>query len=83
MSVVEVFITADCFACVESRRIITELSATFPEITFELIDLTEQIFPEEVFAVPTYKINGTVKFIGNPHPHKLKTLLIAESVYTK
>lgn len=75
MSTLDVYVTADCFSCQESRRIVADLIPQFRDITIMLHDLTDEAFPDDIFAVPTYMINGKVIFIGNPQRQKLLSAL--------
>ncbi len=41
----------------------------------ELVDLSTQQRPENIFAVPTYTLNGKVISLGNPYPRELRQKL--------
>jgi hypothetical protein len=72
MVTLEVFVEADCWSCVESRRIVEEIAPQFPQVAIELIDLSTQSRPIDVFAVPTYMLNGEIISLGNPYPKELQ-----------
>ena len=66
MTTLDIYIAENCWSCGEAVRIVNEITPRFPEIQFSLLDLKTHSAPEEVFAVPTYVINGKVAFLGNP-----------------
>ena len=72
MVTLKVFVELDCWSCAESRRIVEELTPQFPQVAIELVDLTTQSRPADVFAVPTYKLNGKIIFLGNLYPRDLR-----------
>lgn len=75
MTTLRVFISEDCWSCCESRRIIGEIAPQFPQITIELVDLSAQKRPDEIFAVPTYVLDGKVISLGNPYLTELQKKL--------
>jgi hypothetical protein len=68
----QVYVKEDCWACDESRRIVSEIAPQFPEIAVELLDLEADDRPENVFAIPTYVLNGRVISLGNPYRDQLR-----------
>ncbi len=68
----QVYINADCWSCDESRRIVEEIAPQFPEVTVEFLDMSETVYPENVFAVPTFVLNGRVISLGNPYRDDLR-----------
>ena len=70
-----VFIEAGCWSCRESRRLVAELAPQFPQVKMELVDLSSAQRPENVFAAPTYLLNGKVISLGNPYPNELRRKL--------
>ena len=71
MTKLAIYVTDDCWSCAESRRIATEVREEFPEIEVALIDLNSGTAPAEVFAAPTYLLDGQVIFLGNPRREDL------------
>ena len=68
----DVYITNDCWSCEESERIVLDVSAKIPEVNVEFIDMEKTVNkPENVFAVPTYLLNGKVISLGNPTREEL------------
>ena len=71
-----VYIADDCWSCQETRRIVADVASQFPEVEIELRDINREQ-PDDVFAVPTYVLNGRVIFLGNPTREKLCQKLAA------
>ena len=74
----EVYISENCWSCSESERIVADVVHHFPNIDVHIIDamITQQ--PEDVFAVPTYRLNGRVISLGNPTREELYKKLLSE-----
>ncbi len=68
----QVYVNEDCWTCDESRRIVADIAPQFPGITIELLDLSSTEYPEHVFAVPTFVLNGRVISLGNPYRDELR-----------
>jgi len=68
----QVYINEDCWTCDESRRIVAEIAPQFPEISVELLDLSSIEYPEHIFAVPTFVLDGRVISLGNPYRDVLR-----------
>ena len=66
MMKLQVYISDDCWTCEESRRIASDVSTRFPDVMVELLDLARVQRPPDVFATPTYVLNGRVISLGNP-----------------
>lgn len=75
MSELDVYITENCWACQEAKRIVADIKALFPEITIRLCGLDDPLKPSQVFATPTYVLNGRTIFLGNPTIDELKQIL--------
>ena len=75
MVTLKVYVEEDCWSCSESRRIVQEIALQFPQVAIELIDLSSQHHPDNVFAAPTYMLNGRIISLGNPYPKDLKQKL--------
>ncbi len=56
-----------------------EIARQFPQLVTEIINLDEPGAekPEEVFAVPTYLLNGKIISLGNPYPEQLSAKIMA------
>jgi alkyl hydroperoxide reductase subunit AhpF len=73
----EVYIAAECWSCQETERIVADMRSQFPEIAIEMLDSATIVMPENVFAVPTYVLNGRVISLGNPTRESLSRQLSA------
>ncbi len=65
----EVYIHAGCLGCEHAQHLAREVKRRLPQAEVRIIDLAlskGQANPA-VFAVPTYVVNGDVRFLGNPH----------------
>ena len=71
----QVYIADHCWTCEETARIVAGAARRYPEIAFEVLNLDEVEQPENVFAVPTYVLDGRVIFLGNPTPAELERRL--------
>jgi hypothetical protein len=74
-----IYIAEHCSGCDRAQVLAAQMGQFFPELTVELIDLaTELDNREEIFAVPTYMLNGRVVSLGNPKPDWLRDLIETE-----
>lgn len=71
MTQLAIYVTDDCRSCDESRRIAAKVREAFPGIEVALIDVNSGTAPAEVFAAPTYLLDGQVIFLGNPRRQDL------------
>ena len=71
----EIYVTAECWSCEESKRIAAEMREEFPRVAIELVDLQSGRRPSQVFAAPTYVLNGRVISLGNPTRKELREKL--------
>ena len=78
MSVLHVYVSEDCWSCAEAKRIVTEIKTLFPKTKIELRDVTDEGRPSQVFATPTYILNGRTIFLGNPTQEELAQKLEVE-----
>jgi hypothetical protein len=78
MTELHVYVTEDCWSCAEAMRIVAEVKRLFPNMEIELRDLSDERRPSQVFATPTYILNGRTIFLGNPTPNELARTLKAE-----
>lgn len=64
----QVYIHSDCFSCQETLLLVAEIRRRFPQLLTEVISLDDPATetPDEVFAVPTWLLDGQVIFLGNP-----------------
>ena len=72
----QVYTSDDCWTCEETERIVSDMAARFPDVEVNVLDLKSPEKPDEVFAVPTYLINGRVVSLGNPTREELTQKLM-------
>lgn len=68
----EVYVKEACWTCAESRRIVAEIAPQFPQMSVELLDMETPERPPNIFAVPTYVLNGRIISLGNPYRDVLR-----------
>ena len=75
-----IYVSDRCWGCDQARQIATQMQRIYPKLTVDVIDVNgaDVERPEEVFAVPTYLLNGRVVSLGNPKPESLRELIEAE-----
>ncbi len=68
-----IYIAQHCQTCAESLRLAREVEKRFPGIHVEVINLDDEGSHnlDEVFSVPTYVLDGTTIWLGNPDPDEL------------
>ena len=67
--ILEIYVAPDCFGCETARDLAGTIHAFgWPHLEVRLLDLSEPHVtrPPEVFAVPTYLLDGRVISLGNP-----------------
>ncbi len=75
MITLQIFVDEMCWSCAESYRIVQALQPSFPTVRFEFSDLRREPHPDNVFAAPTFLLNGRVISLGNPTPRRLRQML--------
>lgn len=78
MMKLQVYITTDCWTCEVTDRIVADVTEGFSDLDVELLDMTNRELPDNVFAVPTYLLNGRVISLGNPTREELRRALLHE-----
>jgi hypothetical protein len=75
----EIYVEAGCWSCDKALLLAEEIARRFPALIVEVIDVgdVESAVPEDVFAVPTYVLNGKVVSLGNPSESDLSELVQA------
>ena len=73
----QIYVASHCPNCEEALRLANVAGRLFPKLRIEIVDLDQTPAPPtEVFAVPTYVLNGCVCFLGNPSQEELYDLLV-------
>jgi len=72
----QIYVASHCLNCDEALRLACVVARLFPQLEVDVIDLDEPPTDgTDVFAVPTYVLNGRVCFLGNPSEQELCDLL--------
>lgn len=79
MDTLTVYIADDCWSCAETQRILEDVVPQFPNLLLNLVNTAQQPLPENVFAVPTYLLNGKIISLGNPTREALEKRLASIS----
>lgn len=68
-----IYIASDCFSCEEAILVTPKIAQQFSSLLIEIVNLDdpEAIKPENVFAVPTYVLDGRIISLGNLHCDQL------------
>lgn len=71
--VLKIYVDAYCFTCQETYRLAAAIAPRAPELTIDMVDIdqADAVIPPEVFATPTYLLNGRVISLGNPTLERL------------
>lgn len=73
-----VFVERGCTSCHAAREVAEKVRATYPEVAVSVVDFAEvssgQV-PSEVFAAPTFLLDGVVVSLGTPEWGTLTALL--------
>lgn len=73
----EIYVEPGCSNCAYAREMAAWVRGEFPEVRVSLIDLSDGqgLRPADVFAVPTYQLNGRTISLGNPSAETLSEVL--------
>jgi len=68
MHQLDIYIEQNCMGCDYAKDLASEVQELFPQLEVRIFDLTRPNIrkPESVFAVPTYILDGTRIWLGNP-----------------
>jgi hypothetical protein len=75
----EIYIAESCFGCERAREMARKVGEwDLPHVTVSLRDIGDRstLRPDNVFAVPTYLLDGRVISLGNPEESRLYELLM-------
>lgn len=70
-----VFVSDHCFNCKESLLIAEEIKQKYPHVAVKVFNVDHTKPDVDIFAVPTYALNGKVVFLGNPTDKEIENLL--------
>lgn len=72
----DVYVSRGCANCEYARGLAAATAHAYPEIHVQVLELSQVAdLPEEVFATPSYLLNGRVISLGNPDKERLFALL--------
>jgi hypothetical protein len=79
VSVLRVYVDKSCPTCARARQLAAAAQRSHPDLKVELVNLSEPgtHVPAEVFAVPTFVLDGQVISLGTPRPSALLDHLTA------
>ena len=70
----EVFVEAKCSICQRALRMAADVDDRYPELSVRVIDISEPAAQrDDVFAVPTFILDGRVVSLGNPKQSFLRS----------
>lgn len=77
----EIYIKDDCPTCVETRYLAQLIFKRYRNLNVDLINLNDPdtIWPDKVFAVPTFIYKDQIIFLGNPSLQELDTYFLETS----
>jgi hypothetical protein len=70
-----VLVSEHCFNCKESLLVAEEIKQRYPDVLVNAFNVDHARPAVDVFAVPTYALNGKVVFLGNPTDDQTAELL--------
>lgn len=73
-----IYVAGHCPTCAYSYEVAEMIRQEFPAVNVRLVDLatTSEQIPDDVFATPTYLLNGRLWSLGNPSPETVTNTLI-------
>ena len=69
-----IFVSAHCGGCDYAREVADGIRVRYPGVAVAVIDVeaSPHAVPDEVFATPTYLLNGRVWSLGNPSEEMIR-----------
>ncbi len=68
----QVFVQTDCDICSRARQLAKHADEQFPNLEVDIVDMNEtEPDRDDVFAVPTFVLEGRVLSLGNPQESEL------------
>lgn len=74
---VAIYVATHCLNCAYAQEIAALIRREFPYVELSVVDVTEPhaVVPNQVFATPTYLLNGRLWSLGNPSPEQVRMKL--------
>jgi hypothetical protein len=70
-----VFVSEHCFNCKDSLLIAEQIRKQYPEVRVTVFNVDNAKPHVDIFAVPTYTVDGKIAFLGNPTDEQIHSLL--------
>ena len=70
-----VFVSDHCFNCKESLSIADQIRKRHPHVRVTVFNVDHAKPHVDIFAVPTYALDGAIVFLGNPTEQQIHDLL--------
>lgn len=68
----QVFVKTDCDICRRARQLAQQADDQFPNLVVDIVEMNEtELERDDVFAVPTFVLEGRVLSLGNPQESEL------------
>lgn len=69
-----IYVASHCGTCRYAHEVADDIRLRYPAVRVEVIDIeaAPEAVPEEVFATPTYMLNGRIWSLGNPSEQKIR-----------
>jgi len=68
----DVYVETGCRFCERAVEIAQEVDEAYPRMSVRVLDVAEAPGGDDVFAVPTFILNGDVISLGNPDRSELR-----------
>lgn len=69
----QIYVETGCVQCERAVQIGQEVESGYSDLAVNVIDISdEENRPDDVFAVPTFMLNGRVISLGNPQESQLR-----------
>ena len=75
LATLDVDLNPTCKVCEESSCILQEVAPDFPDVAIHCFSIYGDNVPDNVFATPTYVLNGKIIYLGNPTRDALRAKL--------
>ena len=73
----DVYVETGCRFCERAVEIAQEIDEAYPRMSVRILDVAEAPGGDDVFAVPTFVLNGEVISLGNPDRSELRRTIEA------
>jgi Thioredoxin domain len=70
-----VFVSEHCFNCKESLLIAEQIRQQYSNVRVTVFNVDTAKPHADIFAVPTYTLDGKIAFLGNPTDQQIHELL--------